>query len=113
MDTETDTAMDSETAIETDTEADSETATETDNEMDAETDTATDTDTSTETDTETDTLALSGCTLAIRGRVRITRNTIREDLQNKQCREVPGCDAVLRFIEVNSKIFSTCLSLAL
>ena len=113
MDTETDTAMDSETAIETDTEADSETATETDNEMDAETDTETDTETNTETDTETDTLALSGCTLVIRGRVRITRNTIREDLQHKQCQEDPGCDAVLRFVEVNSKIFSICLSLAL
>ena len=43
----------------------------------------------------------------------MTRNTIREDLQNKQCQEDPGCDAVLRFVEVNSKIFSLCLSLTL
>ena len=40
----------------------------------------------------------------------MTRNTIREDLQNEQCQEDPGCDAVLRFVEVNSKIFSICLS---
>ena len=41
------------------------------------------------------------------------RNTIREDLQHKQCQGDPGCDAVIGFIEVNSNIFSICLSVAL